>query len=246
MKRFSGRILMSIVISVLISVSVSIPVLAAEKDKDKEADKGVTPTYRFSGDAQLSSQFVDRGLAITSGNPGLSASFLFNMGQQFRIGFWGTNISNISAADDNLWLKIVADIHINFSNDSVFKLYFNDDHFYKSDIRNGQAFGINYDFKSYLTQVEWLSNFQGTKTDAVYLKFGKMFALLKEISTGASVGYTAQKSQAYYDYIDLKGFATYKLSDFFEFNAGVTLDINGSQFGSRGDPAIFGAIRLSY
>lgn len=216
--------------------------LAAEK----EADKGVTPTYRFSGDAQLYSQFIDRGLSITNGNPGLNASFLFNMGQQFRIGFWGTNISNISATDDNLWLKVVADIHVNFSADSVFKMYFNDDHFYKSDIRNGQSVGINYDFKSYLTQVEWMSNFQATKTDALYFKFGKMFSLYKEILTGATIGYSMQKSKAYYDYFDVKGLASYRLSDYFELESGVTLVTNGTQFGSRGDPAIYAAIRLSY
>ena len=60
------HILMSAAILGLLSISL--PVFAA--DKEKEADKGVTPTYRFSGDAQLSSHFVDRGLSITNGNPG--------------------------------------------------------------------------------------------------------------------------------------------------------------------------------
>lgn len=238
MKPISKLILLSIVTVLFLSINA----LAA----DKEADKGITPTYRFTGDAQLTTHFVDRGLSITNGNPGLNASFLFNMGQQFRIGFWGTNISNITATDDNLWLKVVADIHINFSNDSIFKMYFNDDHFYKLDLRNGQSFGINYDFRSYLTQLEWMSNFQGTKTDALYFKFGKMFAFYKEVLTGATIGYTMQKSKAYYDYFDFKAFATHKISDYFEFEGGLTFVTNGTQFGARGDPAIYVAIRLSY
>lgn len=213
---------------------------------EKESEKGTKPTYHFSGDAQLLSHFIDRGLSITNGNPALNASFLFNFGQQFRVGFWGSNVSNVTATDDNLWLKFVADVHISFSTDSIFKMYFNDDHYYKSDARNGQSVGFNYDFKSYLTQLEWMSNFQGTKTDAIYLKLGKMFVFYKDILTGVSLGYTSQKSSAYSNYFDLKGFSIDKLSDFFELEAGLTFTTNSSQFNGRGNPAIYGAIRLNY
>ncbi len=223
-------------------IGFSLKVLSA----DKEADKGTTPTYRFSGDAQLLSHFIDRGLSITNGNPALNASFLFNMGQQFRVGFWGSNVSNVSATDDNLWLKVVADVHIDFSKDSIFKMYFNDDHFYKSDIRNGQSVGITYDYTSYIAQLEWMSNFQGTKTDALYFKFGKMYYFYKEILTGFSGGYILQKSPQYSDYMDLKAVSTYKVSDFFELEAAITMTLNGTQFRDRGNFGIYAGLRLSY
>ena len=137
---------------------------------------GNKPTYRFSGDAQLLTHFLDRGLSITDGNPGLNASFLFNMGQQFRIGFWGTNVSNVTSGDDNLWLKFIADINIEFSSDSIFMAYFHNDNFYKSDLRNGQAFGMTYNIKSYMTQVECLKKFLVIS----FYKVEKFFQLLNK------------------------------------------------------------------
>ena len=219
---------------------ISISSLAAEKDK------GIKPTFLFSGDAQLLSQFIDRGLLISDGNPALNASFLFNMGQQFRVGFWGTNISNVTSKDDNLWLKFIADVRIQFANDSVLKIYFNDDHFYKSDLRNGQSVGVNYDLLSYSGQFEWMSNFQGSRTDAVYFRAGKMYSLRKDILAGGLAGITLQKSKAYYDYLDLKAVSTYKVTDYFELEAGITLATNSPQFNYRGDPTIYFGIKLNY
>ena len=237
MNRYLSPILISIVTGLYLST-----VQAA----DKAAESAKKPTYRFSGDAELLSQFEERGLAITDKNPALTASFLFNMGQQFRVGFWGSNISHLSAVDDNLWLKVLAEVQIDFSRDSIFKMYFHDDHFYKSDIRNGQSVGITYEFASHQTQAEWKSNFEGTKTDSIYVKYGRLFVLYKEIVTGASIGYTLQKSNGYKDYIDFKAFSNYKLSDFFEVNASLTYATNSSQFNGRGDPALAVGIRLSY
>ncbi len=211
-----------------------------------EKDKGNKPTYMFSGDAQLLSHFIDRGLSISDGNPALNASFLFNMGQQFRVGFWGSNISNITSSDDNLWLKIIADVHIQLVNESILKIYFNDDHFYKSDLRNGQSVGVNYDILSYMSQLEWMSNFQGSRSDALYLRAGKMFSLRKDILAGGLAGITLQKSKAYYDYLDLKVFSTYKVTDYFELEAGITLATNSPQFNYRGNPYIYCGIKLSY
>ncbi len=211
-----------------------------------KSEVGNKPTYRFSGDAQLLTQFIDRGLSITDGNPGLNASFLFNMGQQFRIGFWGTNVSNVTSGDDNLWLKFIADINIEFSSDSKFMAYFHNDNYYKSDLRNGQSFGMTYDFKSYMSQIEWLTNYQGTSKSAFYLKVGKIFPLYKKILPGVSVGYTAQNSDGYLNYLDVKGFGTYTLTSSFEIEGGITAVTNSTQFGRRGNPGIYLGIKLNY
>lgn len=215
-------------------------------DAAEKKEIGNKPTYRFSGDAQLLSQFLDRGLSITDGNPGLNTSFLFNLGQQFRLGFWGSNVSNVTSSDDNFWLKFIADINIEFSPDSIFMAYIHDDNYYKSDLRNGQAFGMTYDFKSYMTQIEWLTNYQGTGTGAFYLKVGKVFPLYKKILPGVFVGLTTQNSEGYLNYFDFKATAIYTLTSSFDLEGGITAVTNSTQFGRRGEPAIYFGIKLNY
>lgn len=215
--------------------------VAAEK-----VDISNKPTYRFSGDAQLLSHFLDRGLSITDNNPALTASFLFNLGQQFRFGFWGSNISNVTSSDDNLWLKFIADVKIEFSTDSTFLAYFHDDHFYKHSVRNGQAFGMNFEYKSYMSQIEWLRNYQGTYVGAVYLMLGKNFPLYKKILPSAFIGYTMQNSDGYLNYFDVKATAIYTVTSSFELEAGITAVTNSTQFDGRGAPAIYFAIKLTY
>lgn len=204
------------------------------------------PTYRFSGDAQLLSHFVDRGLSITDNNPALTASFLFNFGQQFRLGFWGSNISNVTSSDDNLWLKFIADVKIEFSTDSTFLIYLLDDHYYKNNIRNGQSLGMNFDYKSYMSQLEWLRNYQGTGVGAMYLQLGKNFPLYRKILPRVSVGYMVQNSNGYLNYFNLKGTAIYTVTSVFEMESGITAVTNSTQFEGRGDPAFYFGIKLTY
>ncbi len=214
---------------------------AAEK-----VDVSNKPTYRFSGDAQLLTHFIDRGLSITDNNPALTASFMFNLGQQFRLGFWGSNISNVTSKDDNLWLQFIADVKIEFSSDSTFLAYIHDDHYYKHSIRNGQAFGFKFEYKSYMSQIEWLRNYQGTGVGAIYLQVGKNFPLYKKILPRVSVGYTVQNSDGYLNYLDIKGAAIFTVTSSFEIEGGVTAVTNSTQFDGRGDPAIYLGVKLTY
>jgi len=222
-------------------ISSAIALAASKKESD-----GSQPTYRFSGDAELLTQFIDRGLSITDKNPALNASFLFNLGQQFRAGFWGTNVSNVTTTDDNLWLKLMMEIHVDFSNDSIFKIYIQDDHFYKSDLRNGQQFGLKFDFRSYRTHLEWMNNYQGTKTDAIYFKLGKTFPLYRGIVPEISAGYTMQKASEYLNYLDIKASASYSITSTFDIDGGITAVSNSTQFNGRGDPAVYLGIKLNY
>lgn len=212
----------------------------------EKPEAATVPTYRFSGDAQLLTQYLERGLSITDGNPALTASFLFNLGSQFRAGFWGTNVSNVTSSDDNLWLKVILDVRVDFSKDSIVKFYFNDDHFYKSDLRNGRSFGVTFDYKSYMSQVEWLDNYQGTGKGAFHLRAGKVFPLYKKFLPGVHLGYTAQSSEGYLNYFDLKGTANYTITSTFEFEAGITAVTNSTQFNGRGDPSIYAGVKLNY
>lgn len=205
-----------------------------------------SPTYMVTGDAELFSQYVDRGLAITDQNPGLNASFLFNLGQQFKFGFWGSNISNVTAQNDNLWLKVIASIHIDINATSKMDIYINDDHFYKSDLRNGQEVGFNLDYSIYFFQFEYMNNFQGSKTGAQYIKGGKYYFPTKDITLAPSAGYTIQQAAGYSNYLDVKGAASYQVSQTLSFDGAITTTLAGSGYGSRGNSAITLGIKLKY
>src|SRR4051812_38951611 len=90
---------------------------------------------QISGDVQLLSQYIERGLSMSDNNPAMNASFLYNLGSQMRMGFWGSNISNLSATDDNFWFKFLAQFDVMFGSTLNSHFYISDDHFYKSNQR---------------------------------------------------------------------------------------------------------------
>lgn len=204
-----------------------------------------TPTYKVSVDAKVMSQFIDRGLAMSDGNPAMNVSFLYNLGPQFRLGFWGSNISNISYADDNFWFKFIADIKVDFSGTASMSLYINDGHYYKSDVRNGQSIGVRWIWNAYTGEFEWMNNYQGTKTSAEYFNLGRLWPVYM-LKAGFKVGYTMQSSENYQNYFDLKGLVTYYFSSNSTIEGGATMVSSDSQFNGRGKPAFYLSTSLSY
>lgn len=202
--------------------------------------------YRISGNAQLVSHFIEKGLSYSDSNPAMNASFLMNLGSQVRIGLWGSNVSNLSAADDNLWLKIMAEISFEFSEKSSGKFFVSDDHFYKSNQRNGQVAGFTFKYNSYEFELHWLGNYEGTKSGAEYFRFGKLFNFKKDFNYGGYLGYTNSHTSTLDSYLDAKIVAQYLFTSASSFEAGATYNSNNTQFGKRGDPAYYIGVLLSY
>lgn len=207
---------------------------------------GNNQTYKISVDAKLMSHYIERGLSMSNNNPALNTSFLFNLGAQIRIGFWGSNISNVTNNDDNFWFKILTDAKININQTSYIQFYAQDEHYYKSDLRNGQNIGTKIGFLSYLVELEWMNNFQGTKSDAEYFSVNRYFDITSNFKLAAKVGYTNQHSDTYSNYLDFKGFAIYQLNVNSQFEAGVSAVVDSQQFNHRADPALYVSLNLSY
>lgn len=203
-------------------------------------------TNQVSGDAVLTTHFVERGLSMSNNTPALNASFLYNLGSQVRMGFWGGNISNITAADDSFWLKILAEFNVEFSGGLNSEFYISDNHFYKSGQRNGQRIGANFTYYSYFYGLEWMSNIEGTKNNGEYIYFGKMFGYGNRIKYGGQVGYTLSHHAALNSYFDLKAVGQYVINSDTYLEAAATLISNNSYFGKRGDPTIAASMKLSY
>lgn len=225
----------------IVIVTACLPAFAWAQDKSK----GSKPTYLISGEAQILSHFIDKGISYSDGNPAMNASFLFNLGPQARLGFWGSNISNVNASDDNFWFKILGEISVDFGPSTSTKLFFSDNRFYKSNQRNGQIVGAHVFYKNYTFGFEWMSNLDASQGNAEYFLFGRLFNFKKSMKYGGYAGYTSSHGDIN-SYFDLRGVGQYIITDSSLAEIGITYNSNGSQFGKRGDPAYYIGVKLSY
>lgn len=218
-----------------ISNAVAAPAYSAGPGDKKKDDKGATgtvPTYDITGFAKLSSNFIDRGLSYSNNGFAMNAAFLVNLGSQLRFGFWGSNISKIENDDDNLWVKYVAEVHVDFQANSKFVFYVHDDHFYKAFTRNGIRYGFRLDYGRFSGLLEWQNNYEGTSASAYYtrIKFNKKYTEKTGLELGA--GYTMEYSHRYNNYLDLLATGYYNAFPNGKFELGLT-SASTSQFGSR-------------
>lgn len=205
------------------------------------------PDYHISGEAQLLSHFIHRGLSYSDNNPAMNASFLFHLGPQLKLGFWGSNIANLSAVDDNFWLKMTAKMDTEFTDTITGTFYIADNRFYKSDSRNGQNIGYELNYKGNEFLLEWMSNYEGAKTAAEYVRFGRLFDYKKKFRFGGYAGITyTSNSSVLQSYMDLRAVGQFIFSEAATAEGGVTFNSNAGQFGKRGDPGLQVGIKLSY
>ena len=231
-------------------LAMAAPTYSAQPgEKDKKSDKGgggATPNYGISGYARLTSNFLDRGLSYSNNGFAMNATVLVNLGSQFKLGFWGSNISKLGNDDDNLWLKYVAEVFVDFQSNSKFVFYVHDDHFYKTQNRNGIRYGFRLDYSKFSGLLEWQNNYEGTGSSAYYarVKMNTKFSERTGYELGA--GYTMEYSQVYANYIDLLATGYYNAFPNSRIEAGMTLPSNTSQFGDRSRPGYFLGFQLNY
>jgi uncharacterized protein (TIGR02001 family) len=228
-------------ISVYILI-LSLSATSFAQDKSKSA----IATYAISGEAQLLSQYMVKGLAYSDGNPAMNASFLASFGSQVKLGVWGSNISNLSAVDDNFWFKFVGNIKIELTDKLLADLYVYDNHFYKSNQRNGLVAGTHFTYNFYEFVFEWIGNFEGTKTSAEYFNFGKLFNYKQNFKLGGYAGFTNSHSDSLNSYLDVRAVAQYIFNSASNAEIGLTYNTNGTQFGKRGDTAFYLGVKLAY
>lgn len=201
---------------------------------DKKEDSGATPNFGASGFALLTSNFIDRGLAMTAEGPAINAQLLMHMGSQFKLGFWGSNVSNLNNPDDNVWIRYVGEIKIDFKPNMNFVTYVHDHHYYKSDTRNGLTLGVKVELMRFSGMFELINNYEGTHTGAEYINLGYTHRFKDSLRAAGYVGYTQQKADGINDYIDIKAVGIYQPLPNFHTDLGVTLTSDSGQLNQRG------------
>ncbi|MBC7741146.1 MAG: hypothetical protein H7061_03040, partial [Bdellovibrionaceae bacterium] len=98
----------------------------------------------------------------------------------------------------------------------------------------------------YTGQLEYMTNYEGTHTGGVYINFGKSKYFKTDLRVGGKFGYTIQSANNHTNYVDVKAFTNYQFTSNSLFELGLTLTTEGSQFGTRGNPAIYGMIELVF
>ena len=214
----------------------------------KEAKvSGTTPLFSISGNADLTSHFIYRGLSYSDYNPALNAQFMLHMGSQFKLGIWGSNISNITNPDDNFWFKFAGEIRVDLNTLNQLDFFVYDNRFYKSENRNGQDIGFRLNIlKRVITEVSFGSNYEGSKTPYEYISVAYLYPLNPVLKVKGQAGYTHQRMPGIYDYLDFRSELLYEPYKRFSFYFGGSFPSQMGQFNDRSKTFLFGGVRFEY
>lgn len=172
---------------------------------------------------------------MSNKNPAINAELLLHMGSQFKLGFWGSNIRNVTNPDDNFWVKYIGVIAIDFSKDVKTFLTIADNRFYTSQQRNGQSFTADFEIGTkYTLSLELNNNFEGTSQGSQYLSAGYLYRWKGPWLASASMGYTLQKAESINNYLDLRTEGIYQPLPKMKFKFGFTGTSDSGQLNGRG------------
>jgi uncharacterized protein (TIGR02001 family) len=205
------------------------------------------PRFTISGDADLTSHFIYRGLSYSDRDPALNAEFLLHMGSQFKFGIWGSNISNITNVDDNLWFKFVGEIRVDINQTNKLEFYLYDNHFYPSKERNGQNLGFRLlGSDKFVTTFELGNNFEASKANYEYLAFTYIYPLFTALKATGTLGFTNHRIGGKKSFFDFRGELLYEPIKSLSTYLALTFPSDFDQFGERGKFFILGGVRLHY
>lgn len=168
------------------------------------ATSSTQPSYRLGGSATLSSNYVEKGLTQTKGDPGLQTDFWFNFGPQFRMGLWGANVRYDSASTTHFWLKGNADIKVDFSQNAKMNIIYSENKFYKANNRNGNTVGLHFDFWGWKIIYDMDSNWEGTGEKSTYAGVGKDTIIWGDWIWANQGGYTMPEADGVTSYFDVR------------------------------------------
>jgi uncharacterized protein (TIGR02001 family) len=204
----------------------------------QDEPKGDVPSFKMNGDVALLTNFVEHGLTQTNKDPSLQGAFGFNFGPQFKLGLWGSNVSYQST--EHFLLKINAELKVQTTATTDFKLGYFDNHYFKSDTRNGNTAYVLITSHGYRIRYESNSNWEGSEASAAYYSFGKAFDINPNWKWDNEIGYTMINDvPTMENYFDLRTSFVYKGGNNILYQITATTTSASSQFtNGQGDTAI--------
>jgi uncharacterized protein (TIGR02001 family) len=199
----------------------------------QEDTKGEIPSFHMNGDVALLTNYIEHGLTQTNKDPSLQGSFSFNFGPQFKMGLWGSNVNFQST--EHFLLKLNAELKIQITSTTDFKLGYFDNHYFKTDTRNGNTTYVVITSHGYRIRYEAWSDWEGTGDGSTYYSFGKAFELSTSWKWDNEVGYSMLQTDGFSNYFDLRTAFLYKGSSNIIYQIAATGTSSPSQFNGQGD-----------
>ncbi len=200
----------------------------------QEDSKSDMPTFKMSGDVSLLTNYVEHGLTQTDKDPSLQGAFSFNFGPQFKLGVWGSNVNFDST--EHFLLKINAELRIQISSKTDFKVGYLKNQYFKTDSRDGSTTYLVVTSHGYRVRYEQTSNWEGSDESATYYSFGKMFDLDQNWKWDNEVGYTMISDVPNIEnYFDVRTAFLYKGGSNITYQIAATTTSATSQFNGQGD-----------
>jgi uncharacterized protein (TIGR02001 family) len=199
--------------------------------------KSEVPTFKMNGEISLLSNYVKHGLTQTNKDPSLQGAFGFNFGPQFKLGLWGSNVNYDST--EHFLLKINAELRVQVSTITDFKLGVFDNHYFKTSTRDGNTTYLAITSQEYRVRYESETNWEGTDESSTYFSFGKTTELSPSWKWDNEIGYTMVSAANLTNYFDLRTSFIYKGGNNLLYQITGTTTSAPTQFSNgQGDVAI--------
>ena len=127
------------------------------------------------GEATVQTNRIERGITQTNGDPSVAGQAIIHLGPQFTLGIGGGNVRYPSGTE-HLRMHLLAAINVPVSSSFKFDIIYLLNRYYTAGDRNGNEFGIKFDFSGYTVAYEQLSNWENIGK-AKYVKAGKLFPI---------------------------------------------------------------------
>jgi uncharacterized protein (TIGR02001 family) len=189
---------------------------------------------KIAGDAELMSNFVERGVSQSDRDPALNAGFWFNFGPQFRAGIGGVNVG-YEGSESRFRLMYNADIKISFSDRTDLIIYFGNHNYFKPESRNGWLYGLNLRlFEVWKISYVTLTNWEGTGKPVNYFAGTYEYSLSERWKMPTQLGYsTISEIENYNSYFDLRTGAHFQQNGSLRYKIDLTYNSSAAQFNQR-------------
>ncbi len=201
----------------------------------QQAQDSNSPSFRLTGDAELTSNFVERGVTQSDRDPALQAAFWFNFGPQFRAGIGGTNVG-YEGSESRFRLMYNADIKVPFSERTDLTIVVSNHNYYKPDNRNGWVYGLHLRlYEKWKIKYESITNWEGTTKQVNYIAGSYEYDLSERWRLPTQLGYSMVPTDiaGYNSYYDLRTGAHFVQNTALRYKIDLTYNSSASQFGNR-------------